>query len=227
MINYKFNIGDEVVINTKFSNVSTHAHRVGDKGIITGFGGTVTFVSYDVVVNGLSQIVNESELKLVSEDYKKPETSTNPKDLIGPKKVDGGGTRFNSGKLDLNYCPASTQIAVASVFALNSKKNGGKYEDRNWQRGQAFSIPLACAKRHFEDYLCGIDIDPDSGLPSLWLAQCNLAMLIEYTQTYPEGDDRPIKQGIATVNIKQMMKIYSDALVARQTKQEELANDKK
>ena len=126
--------------------------------------------------------------------------------------VDGGGLRFNSGKLNLTYCPLSTQIAVSSVFSANSEENGGKYPDNNWRRGQKWTTPLDSAKRHIEAFISGEDLDPHSRLPHLWHAQANLAMLIEFAVTYPEGDNRLITQNIKSAQFEHMQHHYDVAL---------------
>ena len=51
--------------------------------------------------------------------------------------------------------------------------------------------PLACALRHLAAFQRGEDLDPESGLPHLAHAMCNLRMLTLYSRTYKEGDDRP------------------------------------
>jgi len=106
------------------------------------------------------------------------------------KDSDGGGLRFNKGKIDLDQCPTSIIAAVALGFMKNSTKYGGKYPDNNWRRGMDHSTPYNCMLRHLMQYKDGEDLDVDSGLPHLYHAACNLAMLIEYMETFPEGDDR-------------------------------------
>ncbi len=126
--------------------------------------------------------------------------------------VDGGGLRFNSGKLSLSYCPLSTQIAVAAVFSANSQMNGGKYPDNNWRRGQPWSIPLDSAKRHLEAFISGEIFDPHSKLPHLWHVQANIAMLIEFSVTYPKGDDRLTVQNINVAGFEHLLSQYEVAL---------------
>jgi hypothetical protein len=56
-----------------------------------------------------------------------------------------------------------------------------------------WSIPLACLQRHLAAWQRGEECDPESGLPHLAHAMCNLRMLTLYAKTYPEGDDRPVQ----------------------------------
>lgn len=106
------------------------------------------------------------------------------------KKVDGGGLRFNGGKIDLDQCPTSLIAAVAYNLMKNSNKYGGKYPDANWRKGMSHLSVLNCLQRHLEDYKNGIDIDPTDGVPTLWKVATNVAFLIEYSFTCPELDDR-------------------------------------
>jgi ADP-heptose:LPS heptosyltransferase len=45
--------------------------------------------------------------------------------------------------------------------------------------------------RHLAAWQRGEENDPETGLPHLAHAMCNLRMLTLYSKTYPEGDDRP------------------------------------
>ena len=56
-----------------------------------------------------------------------------------------------------------------------------------------WSVPLACLMRHMAAWQRGEENDPESGLPHLAHAMCNLRMLTLYAKTYPEGDDRPVE----------------------------------
>jgi len=105
-------------------------------------------------------------------------------------RTDGGGLRFNNGKIDLTQCPETIIYAIAATFMKNSDKHGGKYPNFNWRRGMDHSKPMACLMRHMMSYQAGEDLDPESGLPHLWHAACNLAMLIEFQYSCPQLDDR-------------------------------------
>lgn len=99
---------------------------------------------------------------------------------------DGGAVRLNEGKRPMHLVPVSTINAIADVLNYGMKN----YEERNWERGFNFSIPYACAMRHLTKWWAGEDLDDESGLSHLYHVQCNIAMLIEFLETYPEGDDR-------------------------------------
>lgn len=66
-----------------------------------------------------------------------------------------------------------------------------KYAPWNWAKGMTWGIPLACAVRHLTAILAGEIFDPESGLAHRGHVFCNLVMLLTYTRTFPEGDDRP------------------------------------
>jgi hypothetical protein len=69
-----------------------------------------------------------------------------------------------------------------------------KYKAWNWTKGMPWSVPLACAGRHLLKMIMGEEIDHESGIQHAGLALCNITMLLTYTDTYPEGDDRPVNE---------------------------------
>ena len=99
----------------------------------------------------------------------------------------GSGARYNGGKTRYDLIPLSALKSCADVFAYGEKK----YAAWNWAKGMNWSVPYACAVRHFEAWQRGEDIDPESGLPHIGHVMCNLIMLAHYEEHYPEGDDRP------------------------------------
>ncbi len=99
----------------------------------------------------------------------------------------GSGARFNDAKPDFSLIPLCTLEDEARVW-MHGK---AKYAAWNWAKGMPWSVPLACALRHVAAFQRGEDIDPESGLPHLAHAMCNLRMLTLFSRTYVEGDDRP------------------------------------
>lgn len=99
----------------------------------------------------------------------------------------GSGARYNNGKADLSLIPLWTLEDEAKVWMYGKRK----YAAWNWAKGMDWSIPLACALRHISAWQRGEEVDPESGLPHLAHAICNLRMLTLYSKTYKEGDDRP------------------------------------
>lgn len=102
----------------------------------------------------------------------------------------GSGARYNTGKADLSLIPLCTLEDEAHVWAYGKKK----YAAWNWAKGMDWSVPLACALRHLSSWQRGEDIDPESGQNHLAHVMANVRMLMLYTKTYPEGDDRPPKE---------------------------------
>lgn len=99
----------------------------------------------------------------------------------------GSGARFNGSKPDYSLIPLVTMEDEARVWMYGKNK----YAAWNWAKGMPWSVPLACLLRHMAAWQRGEECDPESGLPHLAHAMCNLRMLTLYTKTYPEGDDRP------------------------------------
>lgn len=100
--------------------------------------------------------------------------------------VRGSGARYNSGKPDFSLLPLSTLEDEVRVWMYGEKK----YSRDNWKRGMAWSVPFASLLRHLTAWQRGEENDPESGLPHLAHAMCNLRMLTYYATEYPEGDDR-------------------------------------
>lgn len=101
----------------------------------------------------------------------------------------GSGARFNGGKIDFSLIPLSTMVDEARVWEYGK----AKYAAWNWAKGMDWSVPFACLMRHMAAWQKGEECDPESGLPHLAHAMCNLRMLTLYAETYPQGDDRPTK----------------------------------
>jgi hypothetical protein len=102
----------------------------------------------------------------------------------------GSGARFNAGKADYSLIPMGTLEDEARVWMYGRQK----YAAWNWTKGMAWSVPFACAMRHMAAWQRGEECDPESGLPHLAHAMCNLRMLTLYSKTFPQGDDRPVKE---------------------------------
>jgi len=111
----------------------------------------------------------------------------NPLDVTEDKiQKMGGGLRYNKGKAQINLVPSSLIFAVAKVFEYGTKK----YKKNNWREGMSWSDVNDCLQRHMLKWLDGEECDEESGLPHLYHAATNIAMLIEYSETYRDGDNR-------------------------------------
>lgn len=101
---------------------------------------------------------------------------TNPKDLLGVKKV------------PISYVPPSAIIYCGLAFA----EGGLKYDPYNWRSNKVIgSIYLSAAWRHMLKYQDGEYTDPDSGVPHLGNAMACLSILIDGHETGNLVDDRP------------------------------------
>jgi hypothetical protein len=107
-----------------------------------------------------------------------------------PVTQDGGGKRFNDGKIRFDLLPAFAIEQVARVFTEGAKK----YEPNNWKRGMPWSSVLASLERHLQAIKSGQDIDNESGLLHVAHLATNALFLAEYYKIYPQGDDRPRKR---------------------------------
>ena len=91
---------------------------------------------------------------------------------------------------DAIECVGADWEECAAVLAYGRKK----YAEWNWCKGMPWSVPLGCAARHLVLGMIRYEPhDAESGLSHRGHFICNLMMLITFTRTYPEGDDRPSK----------------------------------
>ena len=95
--------------------------------------------------------------------------------------------RFNEGKCRLGMIPLDCHKWEANGFAFGA----AKYAPFNWRRGLPITEQMDSLLRHlnafFNEYE---DIDPESGVHHLGLAQCNLSMMVNTLINHPELDDR-------------------------------------
>jgi hypothetical protein len=99
----------------------------------------------------------------------------------------GSGARYNAGKPDFSLIPLCTLEDEARVWEYGKRK----YAAWNWAKGMDWDVVFACAMRHMAAWQRGEENDPESGLPHLAHAMCNLRMLTLFSRTYREGDHRP------------------------------------
>lgn len=78
-------------------------------------------------------------------------------------------------------------IECARVFDYGR----AKYAEWNWAKGMNWSIPFACAMRHLEKIAQGQYVDSESHLPHRGHVFCNIVMLLQFSRTFEEGDNRP------------------------------------
>jgi hypothetical protein len=107
-------------------------------------------------------------------------------DRIGTMKKEQG-LRYDAGKLRYDLIPAIVEKELAKVLT----KGAEKYAPRNWEKGMPWSKVIASAERHFSEMKLGNDYDEETGLLHVSHLLCNIAFLVQYYHTYPQGDDRP------------------------------------
>lgn len=96
-----------------------------------------------------------------------------------PLKIDGGGLRYNDGKLRFDLIPPDVMQEIARVMTHGAKK----YAERNWERGMAWSICRGSAERHWNQRLLGFTHDDGpkgSGLRHLAHNIVNTMFLLAY-----------------------------------------------
>lgn len=126
----------------------------------------------------------------LSEPKQDEQLGTNPKDLLGIKKV------------QLQLVPPAAKI----YCALAMEDGAVKYGPFNWREKKVkASVYVGAAQRHLEAYYDGENDAPDSKKPHLAHAIASLAILIDALETGNLVDDRP-KPGAAGPLITKLVK---------------------
>lgn len=108
-----------------------------------------------------------------------------------PRDVLAEGTKYDESKLRFDLIPTRPLEKVAEVYTIGAKK----YEDHNWRKGIKWGRVFGAMMRHAWAWWRGERDDPKDGQHHLAsVAWCALT-LMEYEETYPEGDDRADKRG--------------------------------
>lgn len=97
--------------------------------------------------------------------------------------------------------PVRPLIAVARLYGFGAEK----YAARNWEKGYEWSKSYGALQRHANAFWGGEDLiqqneagdDPTAGMPHMAAVAFHAFALIEWTDTHPELDDRPITVGRA------------------------------
>jgi 5'(3')-deoxyribonucleotidase len=103
------------------------------------------------------------------------------------KYTDGGGLRFNEGKLRYDLVEPRAHRDMVEVLTDGAKK----YADRNWERGMDWTSVIQSLKRHIAAFEMGEDYDLESGRLHMAHAACNVHFLNAYYYIFPQGDNRP------------------------------------
>lgn len=122
----------------------------------------------------------------------KPAIPTSPESEIHSPTSSNSGQKFDQGKLRYDLIPPEPLEAMASVLTHGAEK----YAPDNWKQ-----VPHAVERyqsamwRHFQAWRKGETLDPDSGLPHLHHALCNLAFLVWFEEhPAPESPETTSKE---------------------------------
>ena len=105
-------------------------------------------------------------------------------------KADGGGLRFNEGKLRYDLIPPEIMDALAAHYSAGARK----YADRNWERGMSWCKCFASMMRHSWAWMRGEDIDAETGSHHMVAVMWNAAAIYTYSARKIGQDDRPSKE---------------------------------
>ena len=106
--------------------------------------------------------------------------------MIKPSLTEG--TKYDGAKIRMDLLPPEFLIGVSAILTFGA----AKYDDHNWRLGIEYSRIYGAAQRHLVAWSMGEEIDPESGLPHLWHAACNLSFLISFEEDekYRSFDNR-------------------------------------
>jgi len=104
---------------------------------------------------------------------------------------DGQGRKADTGKDPWHLVPWDAVRAVVTVLAFGA----GKYGDRNWERGMAWSRCFAALMRHMTAWWHREGADPETGYSHLAHACCCLLFLLAMELRGIGQDDRPPQLG--------------------------------
>lgn len=93
--------------------------------------------------------------------------------------------KADAGKPRLELVPPSLMMAVGAVRTYGVNKYG---DSDSWRRVSPDRY-LGAMLRHIMAYQAGETIDPESGLPHMWHAACNMAFLIDMDASAYKNDE--------------------------------------
>ena len=105
---------------------------------------------------------------------------------MNSKESPTGGKKADLGKRRLDLLDPLALNGIADVLTFGATK----YGDRNWEQGIEWSRVYGAALRHLLAFWGGEDLDPETGLPHVDHAACNIHFLARYIRTHKNLDDR-------------------------------------
>jgi hypothetical protein len=117
-------------------------------------------------------------------------------------KENGGGLRYNIGKLKYNLIPPEWEQGLAHLLTVGS----WKYSDRNWENGLAWDDTIAALKRHLNKWLSGENYDPETGSHHLISTAWNALVLFSMQIRGKGKDNVPRPKYVMEVFVKGTLK---------------------
>lgn len=125
-----------------------------------------------------------------------------------------GGVKHDEEKLRYDLIPVRPMERVAEVYTIGARK----YDDRNWEKGLQWGRVIAALERHLAAWKQGERNDQKDGQHHLAsVVWCALA-LMEYEETHPEMDDRPVT---ATPGVRQTATEIIDGYLEQRAHEQE------
>lgn len=91
------------------------------------------------------------------------------------KQSDSDFIKFDEGKIEYHLFPIKSLAKITKVLMYGAKK----YSPDNWRKCADNNRYYDAALRHLLAWKGGELKDPESGMPHLWHAACNLIFLVE------------------------------------------------
>lgn len=92
------------------------------------------------------------------------------------QRSSSGGVKDNRGKLPIDLIPYAALAGAAAVLEFGTRK----YKPNNWRLGLSWMQTWSSLQRHLWAWKEGEDFDPETGLPHLDHAMCQMLFLATY-----------------------------------------------
>jgi hypothetical protein len=106
--------------------------------------------------------------------------------LVNLPTLTDEAVKYDSKKTRLELIPPEMINALGEILTFGANK----YEERNWEKGMAWSRCYGALQRHLWSWWSGENNDPETGKSHLWHASCCLAFLVAYEARGTGEDDR-------------------------------------
>ncbi len=130
---------------------------------------------------------NTDDILVSSAEY----GNVTPGDLGEKRVIDpetGGMKGSKVARMDL--LPWDALLDLSIHFGRNSETHGGKYPDRNWEKGYKWSLGIASLARHLAAWISGEEFD-EEGNPHIRAIHWHASTLHAFVLRGAGTDDRP------------------------------------